>query len=93
MQRSNQQGIDRQPGRTAHERRNENRYQAILWALNGACGHDSRDGAGEGAEHGYEAFAVKSDFAHEPVHEESRSRHIARVFQKTDEEEEQENLR
>ena len=84
-----EQSINRQSRRATHQRRDENGDEPVLWGFDGARGHDAGNGAGEGTEHRNETFAVQSDFAHQAVHQKRRARHVAGVFEQSDEEEEQ----
>ena len=91
--RGDEHGVDRQPRRAAHQRRDEDGHEPVLRRLDGARGHDAGDGAGVGTQHRDEALAVQADLAHQAVHEERRARHVAGVFQQANEAEEQQNLR
>ena len=88
-----QDRIYRQAGGAAHERRDQDGDQPVLGAFDGAGGHDARNGAGKGTEHGNETLAVQADLAHQPVHEKGGPGHVAGVLQKPDEEEQQQDLR
>ena len=58
----------------------------------GSGGQDARYGAAEAHEHGDEALAVQPEAMHEPVDEEGRPRHVARVLQEGEAEEEEDDV-
>ena len=91
--RGDEQGINRQPRRTTHQRRDQDGYQPVLRGFNRACRHDARNRAGKRAEHRYETLPVQANLAHQAVHQERRARHVAGVLQKTDEQKQQQDLR
>jgi hypothetical protein len=91
--RGDQQDVNRQPGGTAHEWRHEDGHQPVLRTLDGACGHDPRNGAREGAEHGNEALAMQPHLAHQPVHQKRSSGHVPCVLKQANEQEQQQDLR
>ena len=92
-ERGDHQQIHGQPRGTAHEWRHENRDEPVLWILDGARGHDARNGTGIGAEEGDEAFAVETDAAHQAVHDERGPRHVTGAFEQPDEEKQNQDLR
>ncbi len=91
--RRNQQCVDRQSRRTTHQGRDQNRHQPVLGRFNRARGHDAGNCARVRTQHRDETFAVQPDLAHQPIHQKRRARHVTRVFQKTDEQKQQQDLR
>ncbi len=87
-----QQHVDGQPRRAGHERGDQNGRQAVALVLDGARGHDGRNGAGVGGEQRNEGLAVQSDGAHDAVGDQRGAGQVARVFQNADEEKEQQDL-
>jgi len=93
QQHRDQQRIDGQTRRTAHQRHHQRRDKAVLLIVDRARGHDARDRAGETAEHRHERFSVQAHLAHQPVHDERRARHVPGVLQQPEEEKQDQNLR
>ena len=91
--RRDQQGVHRQPRRTGHEWRDEDRRDAIAFVLNGARRHDRRYRATVGREQRDEALALQSDARHGAVRDQRGARQVAGVFQDADEQEQEQHLR
>ena len=87
------EGIDRQARGASHERRNQNGGDALALVLDSAGGHDGRHCAGIGREQRDERFAVEADGAHDTVGDQRGAGEVAGVFEHSDEEEEQQDLR
>ena len=81
--------IDRQSGRATHPGGDEDGDESFFCGIDGAGGHDARDGAGEGAEERQEGFSAEAGFGHHSVHEKCGAGHVAGAFQQADEEKEQ----
>ena len=88
-----EQHVDGQARRAGHEGRDEDGGEAVALVLDGARGHDGGNGAGVGGEQGNEGLAVESDGAHDAVGDERGAGQVAGVFEDSDEEEQQQNLR
>ena len=88
-----QQHVDRQARRAGHEGRDQDGGEAVALVLDGARGHDGRNSAGVGGEQRDEGLAVESDGAHDAVGDERGAGQVAGVFEDSDEEKEQKNLR
>ena len=89
----NEQHVDRQARRAGHERRDENGGEAVALVLDGARGHDGRNGAGIGGEQRDEGLAVEADGAHDAISNERGAGEVTGVFKDSDEQEEQQDLR
>ena len=84
--------VERQTGRAAHERRDQDRGQPVAAIFDYARGHDPRHRARHGREHRNERLAAQAAAGHELVHQEGRPRHVAAVFQDGQEAEENHDL-
>ena len=87
------QGVDRQPRRAGHQRRDQDRRQPVLGVVDRARRHDPRNRAGEARQQGNESAAGQADAVHQPVHQERGADHVAGAFQQQDEEEQDQDLR
>ena len=90
--RGNDHGVNRQAGRTCHERRDENGRQPVFRIGDTARRHDAGDGAGEAGEQRNEAFARQAHARHQAVHQKGRTGHVACRFHDQDEEEQDHDL-
>ena len=87
------QGVDRDPRRAGHQRRNQDRRKPASAARDDPCRHDARDGAGEARQQRDEGAAVQPGAAHDPVHQEGGPGHVAEIFEQQDEQEQRQDLR
>ena len=85
-ERGTKQHIDRQTRAAGHERRHGDRHQTVTAMFERARGHDCRHVAAEADNQRHEGFARQADPAHEAVHDEGRTRHIAGTFEHREEE-------
>ena len=90
---SNEQNVNRQPRRTAHERSHENRCETRLGIAERAGGHHSRNRTGIARQERHEAAAVEPAPAEKLVHKECGAGHVAGVLKQRDEEKQNQNLR
>ena len=81
------QNPDRELRPAAHERRHEDREEAVALRLERARRHDRRHRAAEADEHRDERLARKPDSPHEAIHHERRAGHVAGVLEKREGEE------
>ena len=88
-----EEAVDRDFGRTAHERRQQDGAPTVVGGMQGARGHHRRHGTAEADEHGHDAVAGETEFAQEAVADESHTGHIAAVFEQAEEEEQQDDDR
>ncbi len=91
-ERADDDGIDRQPRRTGHQRGDQDRRQPFLGIVDRARRHDAGNGAGEGGEQRDERAARQADRRHHPVHQQRGADHIAGRLQHQDEEEQDDDL-
>ena len=73
--------------RTAHIRGQHYRHLAVAVGRDCAGRHYRRDGASEADKHGNEAAPGETDFSQRSVHNKGDSRHISRIFENGQEEE------
>ena len=88
-----QQHVHRQPRRAAHERRDEDRREAIAAIGNQPRAHDAGQRARVRREQRHERVARQAEAIQQPVHHERRAREVAGVLEQADEEEQQADLR
>ena len=88
-----QQHVDRQPRRTAHERRDQDRREPIAAIGNQPRRHDAGQRAGVRREQRHEGMARQAEAAQHAIHHEGGAREIAGVLEQADEEEQQADLR
>ena len=87
------QGVDRDPRRAGHQRRDQDGGQPVALVVDHPRRHDAGDRAGEARQQRDEGAAVQAGAAHDAVHQERGARHVAEVFQQQDEEEQDQDLR
>ncbi len=92
-ERGDQQRVDRQPRGARHERRDEDRGQAVPLVLHRARRQDRRHRAGVAGEEGQERPALQAHAVHHPIGDHGRPGHVARVLEDAEEEEEDQDLR
>ncbi len=92
-QHAGQEHVDRQPRRTAHERRDQDRGQAIAAIRDQPRRHDPRQRAGVARQQRHEGVAGQPEPAQQPIHHEGRPRQVAGVLEQADQEEQQADLR
>ncbi|MNN01254.1 hypothetical protein D3C81_1138650 [compost metagenome] len=90
---TDQQRVHRQARRAGHQRRYQNRGQAISRILDGTRGHDARHRAGEAGQQRDERTPGQTGRRHHAIQQERRTRQIARLFQRQDEGEQDQDLR
>ena len=88
-----QDDVDRQFGGTGHEGRYQDRQEAVLFAFEGAGGHDSRHIAAEPHQHRYEGFSMQPYEVHDFIHEKGATGHVAGVFEQGDTEKKNQDVR
>ena len=93
QERADQQHVDRQPGRAAHQRGHQDRRQPVAAVFDDARGHDAGHRAGHRGQQRNERFAAQPAARHQLVHQERRPGHVAAVFQHGDEGEQDHDLR
>ena len=89
----NDQCVDGEPRRTGHQRRDQDRRQAVLGILDGAGRHDPRHRASEARQERNEGAPGQADAVHDPIHQKGRADHVAGAFEQQDEEEQDQDLR
>ena len=89
----NNQRIDRQSGSAAHEGKNQDGGDAVLFRFDAPGRHDRRNGAAKAEKQGNEAFAVESEFPHESIHDKRGARHVSAVLQKRDGQKQKDDVR
>ncbi len=72
--------VDRKSCSAAHERSHENCRDSIGFLLHRARRHNGRNTAAETNDQRNEGFAGKSERTHKAIHNESGSRHVARIL-------------
>ncbi|GCC46759.1 hypothetical protein chiPu_0030690, partial [Chiloscyllium punctatum] len=87
------QRVDRNSRRTGHQRRDQDRGQAVAAVVDHPRRHDAGNGAGEARQQRNEGPAMQPGAAHDAVHQERGARHIAEIFQQQDEQEDDDDLR
>ena len=92
-ERGDDHRIDRQPRRAGHQRGDQDRGQPVLGIGDRARRHDPGNGAGEARQQRDEAAAREADVGHQPVHDERRAGHVARLLHHQDEGEQDHDLR
>ena len=75
-----EEGVDRDLGRAAHVRREENGHLAVTVGRDGACCHDGGHRAAKADEHRHDAAPGKPDAAQGLVHNERHARHVAGIL-------------
>ncbi len=89
---SNQEGINRQTSRTAHQWRDHNGDQALLPIVNGAGSHNGRNGTCHTRYERNHTSSIEPEWTHESVKNKNHPAHIARFFQDKNESEKQGDL-
>ena len=92
-ERGNDQRVDGNARRAGHQRRDQDRGHPVAAVVDDACGHDFRNGAGKARQQRDESAAMQPDAAHDAIHQERCSRHIAEIFEHQDKEEQDDDLR
>ena len=85
--------VHREPRRAGHERNHQHREGPVLGVMYLLCGHYGGDVAAEAQQHRHEGIAVKADDVHQLIHKICSAGHIAGVFKKREEEEQQDYVR
>ena len=88
-----EEGVNRNLGRAAHERCQEDGAPTVVGGVEGACRHHSGHGAAEANEHGHDAVASETKLSQKTVADEGHTRHVAAVLQEAEEEKQQDNNR
>ena len=83
--RSRKKKIYWQPCTTRHEGNNQHGNHAAVAAFDCAGRQNGRNVASKAHEKGNKRFAVQPHLVHHLIHDESRPRHITRIFHKGDE--------
>eukprot|EP01136_Pigoraptor_vietnamica_P045839 Opistho-1_new@24325 len=91
-ERADDDGIDREPRRTGHQRCDQDRGQPFLGIVDRARGHDAGNRAGEGRQQRNECPPRQADPGHQPIHQQCRADHIARRLEDQDEQEQDHDL-
>jgi hypothetical protein len=86
------QGVDRDARRARHQRGDQDRGKPVAAIVDHACRHDAGDGTGEAREQRDEGPAVQARATHDAIHQESRARHVAEIFEKKNEQEDDHDL-
>ncbi len=87
------QQIYRKSRTARHERRYKHGYQPAATVLYYTRGHHRRNVAPEAHNQRDERLAVQTYLVHDPVHYESRPRHISRIFEQRYEQKQQQYVR
>ena len=90
---SGNQGNDGSFGPAGDERGGHDSHAPVLFVLNGAGRHDSRNAAPHGNEHGNKGFPGKAEFAENAVHDERYAGHVAAILQYAQAQEQNRHLR
>ena len=87
-----EQAVHRQPGGAGHEGHQHDGHTPVLLVLHGAGAHNRGNGTAEAHEHGDEGLAGQSEPPQQPVHDEGRPGHVARVLQEGEKQEQDGDL-
>ena len=87
-----QQRVYRQTCRTGHQRRNQDRGQAITRILDAARRHDAGNRAGETRQQWNKRAPGQASLEHHPIEQEGRTRQIAGFLQHKDEQKQDQDL-
>ena len=87
------QNVHRQTGAAAHKRSHHDRGDTVSRTVNGARCHNGGNVAAETDNEGHEGLAGQTQSAHQAVHHEGRTGHVAGVFEDGQEEVQEEDHR